>query len=322
MRAAYFVTLGLTLAAGPLAARDIVLSAPVDCDLGSDCFIQQYVDHDPSRASMDFHCSNLSYNTHKGTDFALRSIAQMERGVNVIAAAPGTVQATRDGVRDEIYTRNRSSKLDSRECGNGVVINHGDGWTTQYCHLKRSSIAVKTGDRVNLSTVLGQIGLSGRTQFPHVHLTVRKDGAVVDPFDPDGKVTCGAPSSETLWKTPLPYRPGGVLAVGFSNAVPKFDDIKAGHAAAQTLPVDAPALVVFGYAFGGKAGDQMQLRIDGPDGEFMNQTVEIEKNQAQFFRAIGKRHTADWAKGTYRGTVTLKRGTLTISSEQGSVQIR
>lgn len=322
MRATYVAALGLTLAAGQLAARDIVLNPPIDCDLGNDCFVQQYVDHDPSGASMDFRCSNLSYDTHKGTDFALRSIAQMEQGVDVKAAAPGTVQATRDGVRDEIYTSERSAEVDGRECGNGIVINHGGGWTTQYCHLKNGTVAVKNGDRVNLTTVLGQVGLSGRTQFPHVHMTLRKNGDVVDPFDPDGTVTCGEPSTETLWQTPPPYRPGGVLAVGFADAVPKFDDIKAGRAAAITLPEDAPALVLFGYAFGGKAGDQMLLRIDGPNGVLMDETVEIEKNQAQFFRAVGKRHTADWTNGTYRGTVTLKRGTRTVSTEEGTVEVR
>ena len=48
------------------------------------------------------------------------------------------------------------------------------------------------GDYVSFATRLGQVGLSGRTQFPHVHLTVRKDGNPIDPFDPDGKITCDA----------------------------------------------------------------------------------------------------------------------------------
>lgn len=322
MRATLLAALVLNLAAGALAARDIVLNPPIDCDLGSDCFVQQYVDHDPSGAAMDFRCSNLSYDTHKGTDFALRSIDQMQRGVNVVAAAPGTVRATRDGEQDAIYDSTRQSEIEGRECGNGVVIDHGGGWTTQYCHMKRGTIAVKKGDRVSLSSVLGQVGLSGRTQFPHVHLTVRKDNTVIDPFDPDGHITCGTPSGETLWETPPPYRPGGVLGVGFADGVPSFDDVKAGRAALPSLPVDAPALVVFGYAFGGKAGDKMQLRIDGPSGVFMDQTVVIEKDQAQFFRAVGKKWTADWPAGTYRGTVTLMRDARTISTEQGSVVVR
>lgn len=322
MRAAAVAPLILSLAAGPLAARDITLNIPIDCDLGSDCFVQQYVDHDPSRAARDFRCSNLSYNNHKGTDFALRSIAQMQRGVNVIAAADGTVRATRDGVKDQIYTRKIEASVSGRECGNGVVIDHGDGWTTQYCHLKRGSVRVRKGAQVTTGTVLGQVGLSGRSQFPHVHMTVRKDGDVVDPFDPDGKIACNAPDLKTLWAAPPPYRPGGVLTVGFAEAIPKFDAIKEGKAAQASLPDTAPALVLFGYAFGARAGDRIVLRIDGPEGRFMDETVVIEKNQAQLFRAVGKKRRANWPKGTYRGTVSLQRSGRTINSESGSVVVR
>ncbi|WP_299368899.1 M23 family metallopeptidase [uncultured Tateyamaria sp.] len=322
MRAAALLAAFTTLAAGPLAARDIILNPPIDCDLGSECFVQQYVDHDPSNQAMDFRCSSLSYDTHQGTDFALRSLDQMRRGVDVIAAAPGTVRATRDGMEDALFTPSRASQISGRECGNGVVVDHGGGWTTQYCHMKRGSIAVKQGERVRKSTPLGQVGLSGRTQFPHVHLTVRKDGKVVDPFDPDNKISCGAPSGTTLWQTELPYRPGGILTVGFSDRVPKFDQVKQGTAAETTLPTDAPALVVFGYAFGGKKGDRVRLVIDAPNGPMMDETVILDKNQAQFFRAVGKKRTALWTPGTYRGTVTLMRGNREINFETGSVVVR
>ncbi|WP_299550112.1 M23 family metallopeptidase [uncultured Tateyamaria sp.] len=312
-----------TLAATPLAARDFSLDVPIECDLGAECFIQQYVDHDPSHDAKDFRCSTLSYDTHQGTDFALRSLDQMRRGVNVIAAAPGTVKGTRDGMEDRLFNDEQSSQINGRECGNGVLIDHDDGWSTQYCHLKRGSVTVKTGDQVGPSTVLGQVGLSGRTQFPHVHMTVRKDGEVVDPFDPDGHIQCGAPSTETLWQTPPSYRPGGVLDVGFSDRVPEFNDIKAGNAALPQMPLDAPAIVVFGYAFGSKSGDIMHLRIDGPDGTLIDEKVEIERNQAQFFRALGKqRTTVNWPGGEYTGTVILRRGQQEISRFQGKTIIR
>ena len=299
------------------------MTTPIDCDLGSDCFVQQYVDHDTSNQAMDFRCSTLSYNTHQGTDFALRSLEQMRAGVNVLAAAPGTVRGTRDGMEDRLFRTGDAARISGRECGNGVVIDHGDGWPTQYCHMKRGSLEVRKGDRVTNATVLGEVGLSGRTQFPHVHMTVRKDGEVIDPFDPDGEISCGAPSEVTLWETPLPYRPVGVLSVGFADKVPGFDAVKAGRAAATTLPTNAPALVVFGYAFGGKKGDTLRLRIDAPDGVMMDERVVLEKNQAQFFRAVGKRLTsAGWAPGTYRGTVTLMRGSRTINTETGAVLIR
>ena len=54
----------------------------------------------------------------------------------------------------------------------------------------------------------------------------------------------------------------------------------------------------------------------------MDETVEIEKDQAQFFRAVGKKRTEDWSEGTYRGTITLSRGARLISTETGIVEIR
>ncbi|WP_299723976.1 M23 family metallopeptidase [uncultured Tateyamaria sp.] len=320
MHTGAIASLCLALAATPLAARDILLTTPILCDLSTECFVQQYVDHDASDAAMDYRCAPLSYDTHSGTDFALTSRAQMRRGVDVRPAAPGTVRGVRDGMVDEVFSPDQTEALAGRDCGNGVAIDHGGGWSTQYCHLKQGSVSVQPGDRVRLNTVLGQVGLSGRTQFPHLHMTLRKDGQVVDPFDPDGQITCGAPSEKTLWQTPPPYRPGGILRVGFADAIPDFETVMDGDVT-TTLPVTAPTLVLFGYAFGGRAGDRMQLRIDGPQGPVLDQTLTLDKDQAQFFRAAGKKRRGDWRHGTYTGTVTLIRNGAVLGSEQGTVTI-
>ena len=146
--------------------------------------------------------------------------------------------------------------------------------------------AVKTGEVVEAGTVLGQIGLSGRTQFPHVHLSVRKDRKVVDPFDPDGRVTCGEPDEDTLWSEPLPYRAGAVLYAAFVDNIPAFEDVKSGRAAAKSLPVDAPAIVVFGFGFGAKKGDQMRLILEGPTGIMLDKTVLIKKTKRNCFALL------------------------------------
>ena len=77
----------LMLAAAPATARDPILSLPVDCTLGDDCFILQYADADPGRGAADYTCGPMSYDGHKGTDFAVPSFAAMAEGVDVIAAA-------------------------------------------------------------------------------------------------------------------------------------------------------------------------------------------------------------------------------------------
>lgn len=319
------LTLAITLAfaAAPAVAKDPILSPPLDCGAkGNGCIIQQYTDNDPSKGAADFMCGPLSYDGHKGTDFRVPTVADMEKGVTVLSAAPGTVVATRDGMPDINASAPNAPDTSNRECGNGLVIDHGGGWQTQYCHLREGSLAVAKGDRVAKGTNLGQIGLSGRTEFPHVHLSVRKNGKVVDPFNPDATNTCGA-ATRTLWQTPPQYVAGGLLDIGFHDAVPAFKQLKAGLPDPATMPVDAPALVLWAYIFAGKAGDQIKFDLDGPKGWELKDTVLLTKTQPELFRAVGKRQpTGGWPTGTFNGAVTILRDGAPISSDQVSVTLK
>ncbi|KIC15636.1 M23 family metallopeptidase [Leisingera sp. ANG-DT] len=306
MRLASLLTL-LSLAA-PAAAGDFVLQFPLDCTLGEDCRIQQFVDRDPGKEATDFTCGTLSYDGHKGTDFALPYLSDMHAGVAVRAAADGVVRGTRNSMPDQYANGQNEAAIDGKECGNGVVLSHGSGWETQYCHMKRGSVRVESGQKVRAGDVLGEVGLSGQTQFPHLHLSVRKDGAVVDPFAPDSLDSCGGPASHTLWADPLPYQPGGLIGAGFSTAIPGFDAIQAGTADQAPLAADAPALVFWAYAYGSLAGDQLELSVTGPGGELVSHSEALERTQAQLFRAAGRRlRGGQWPAGTYTGTARLMR---------------
>ena len=308
--------------ASPALAEGFLLSPPIDCDLTTDCYIQQFVDSDPTPAASDFTCSTLSYDGHKGTDFALRNRAQIAQDIRVLASAPGRIKGIRDGMADTGYSAETADTVDGKECGNGVVIDHGDGWETQYCHLKQGSVLVKSGEDVSAGQELGFVGQSGKAAFPHVHLSVRKDGKVVDPFDPDGKTNCASPGDSNLWTDRPDYRSGGLIEVGFTDAVPKFDDIKAGTAAMNSLMPDAPALVVWGYLFGSQPDDILRLSITGPDGMIVASDVTLTKSQAQAFRAIGKKRRGKaWPTGEYLGDVTMLRGTQVISRQTTSITI-
>ena len=303
----------LTLAlAHPAGAFE--LAFPLDCTLGDTCHIQQYSDHDPGPAATDFTCGPLSYDGHDGTDIALPTRAAMAAGVAVLAAAAGTVRGIRDGIADF------APVVEGRECGNGVLIDHGGGWVTQYCHLRQGSVVVQPGQTVDLGARLGLVGQSGLAEFPHLHLSVRHDDAEVDPFAPD-LAACSLTPGRTLWAAPVLYQPGGFLAAGFSDVVPDFDAIRAGLAPAP-LPATAPGLVLWAYAFGTRAGDRLAFQVIGPDGEFLTEEVALEKTQAQMFRALGKRLTvASWPQGTYHGSVTLLRGGTAIDQIETRVEV-
>ncbi len=316
------ITALLVSLASPVGAGEFRLTLPVACDLASDCFIQQYVDHDPSPGATDFTCGALSYDGHKGTDFALPSLRAMQEGVTVTAAAAGVVAGLRDGMEDAYATSERAAEIDGRDCGNGVVLRHPDGWETQYCHMKRGSLLVRKGDRVEAGAPLGEVGLSGRTQFPHLHLSVRHNGAVIDPFRPEADVA--APGScaqtaaaDTLWASPLDYAPTGVIALGFASAVPSYDAIKAGVADQSPLPKDAPALVLWAYAYGSQPGDEMRITLTAADDTvLLENTQTLDRQQSQFFRAAGKRLRAPLSTGPYQGRVELWRdGALQDASE-------
>ncbi|WP_241523938.1 M23 family metallopeptidase [Oceaniglobus indicus] len=298
------------------------MNPPLDCTLGKTCFIQQYTDTDPGPGSADYMCGPLSYDGHKGTDFALPSIAAMRAGVDVYPAAPGTVTGVRDGMEDVLQGQSGAPDVSDRECGNGVVIDHGGGWETQYCHMKRGSVRVRRGNKVNNATVIGQAGFSGLAAFPHLHLSVRKDGTVVDPFNPEGLAKCDGAPADTLWQTPPAYRPGGLIAAGFFPGVPDYETVRAGAAAPPTIAGDAGALVIWGFAFGGRAGDQLSLEFAGPDGSVLSETVDLDRNQAQFYRAVGRRAPdGGWPAGEYLGLVRMLRDGVEIDSRAADVRI-
>lgn len=310
--------------ASPVLAEGFLLHPPIDCDLtGDGCYIQQYMDRDPGPGVTDYQCSGLSYDGHKGTDLPLPTLADMREGVAVIASASGVVAGLRDGMPDTGFTAETESLVEGRECGNGVLLRHGDGWETQYCHLRQGSVRVSRGQRVERGETLGFVGQSGRAQFPHVHLSVRKDGEKIDPFDPDGLLSCATPGDSTLWaETPF-YQPGGLIDVGFATGVPEYSEVKAGTADRSEIASDAPAVVIYGFSFGMQKGDVLRLSIEGPKGTVIEQDVVVERKQAQGFRAVGKKlRRGRWADGSYDGTVTLLRDGMVIDRMETRVEVR
>lgn len=309
----------LILPAAPVAAGSLRLVLPLDCVLGDTCYIQHLVDRDPGPGVQDYRCGTLSYDGHKGTDFALPTLANMHEGVNVLAAAAGIVTGQRDGIADIGLTKD----IDGRECGNGVVLRHDGGWETQYCHMKRGSVQVQTGDRVSPGDVLGQVGLSGETDFPHLHLSVRRDGAVVDPFAPISSAQCdNANIPNDLWENTPTYSPGGLQDAGFSVGIPDYDTVKDGSAAQPNLAAKASGLVIYGLGFAGQKGDVIRMQITGPNGQILSHSATLDKDQSQFFRAAGKRRTTPrWLTGAYTGIVTMQRGKAILGQKIRTITI-
>ncbi|WP_428658590.1 M23 family metallopeptidase [Reyranella sp.] len=313
-RTGWSVALWCVLSFGATAAADAIeLGLPIDCEIGQTCLVQNYVDHDRSDGASDYRCGALTYDGHSGTDFRLPTLAMQRNGVDVLAVADGRVLRTRDGVADISVSAPDAPPIAGQECGNGAVVAHADGWETQYCHLARGSLRVKSGDLVKLGQPLGQVGLSGKTEFPHVHLTVRLRGEVVDPFAfGASEGSCGGGTA--LWnpalRESLSYRAPAVLNTGFAKGPVTMEQVEAGDSANLRPGNDAAALVAFVRTIGLRGGDVQRLSITGPDGgTIVDQTEKpLERNKAQFLIFAGRKRPPEGFKpGEYRADYSVVR---------------
>ena len=288
----------------PAAARAAPprLSLPLACVVGRTCEIQHYVDRDPGPGLRDYRCGVQTYEGHSGIDFRIPDMAAQRRGVDVLAAAAGKVARLRDGVPDISIRAPGAPSVANQECGNGVVIDHGDGWETQYCHMARGSLRVKTGDAVAAGAPLGRVGLSGDTEFAHLHMTVRHAGVVVDPFAPAAGAGCGAQAS--LWtpaaQAAMSYRQGAILNAGFATGPVTLDQAEAGGIAPPSS--DAPWIVPYVRSIGLQGGDIVELDLKGPGGVALahSRAQPLDRWKATWLSFIGKRRPPDgWPPGVY-----------------------
>lgn len=312
---------GSAVALGPAAADPLQLGMPVACDLGRTCFIQSYVDIDPGAGVQDFACGGATYADHDGTDFRLLSARETAANIAVKAAAAGTVKAVRDGMPDRFASVESRSLIANRECGNGVVIDHGGGWETQYCHMLAGSLKVAAGNLIQKGAVLGSVGYSGLAEFAHLHLTVRHNSKAIDPFTgSERNAVCqreaGAASGlwdESFLKT-YQYTNGEIIAAEFSDGVPDLNRAEVDGAVGSPTATSAQ-LVFFTRLINLKAGDRVVLDVTGPAGFAAQSTSKpLQRDKATWLAYTGRRlKEKAWTPGRYNGTVRLVRDGQTVA---------
>lgn len=300
---------------------------PVACELGTTCFIQNYVDHDPSDKTLDFRCGHRTYDGHDGTDIRLPDLDFQRKGVEVVAAASGRVAYMRDGMDDVSVKVVGKAAIAGKECGNGAIVEHGNGWSTQYCHMAKGSLRVKPGDGVIAGQALGRVGLSGNTEFPHLHFTVRQNGAVVDPFaEGAAKGECNV--GRSLWQpmasSALDYRPTEIINAGFADRAVTMDEIEAGDIKRSLPGSHSAAIVAYVRAIGLQAEDEQAIELRSPQGQVIAEyrAPKVPRDQAQYFISAGRKRTGSaWPPGTYTATFILSRRGAEIERRSFQVDI-
>ena len=309
---------GALAGASVAAAGEIRFAKPIDCVLGETCMVQNYVDHDPGPGAKDLLCGPRTYDRHAGTDIRVPTLEAMRNGVAVLAAAPGRVRRIRDDMADISFREIGDPAIEGRWCGNAAIVDHGGGWQTIYCHMRRGSVVVRPGQQVSTGQKLGLVGLSGQTEFPHVHFEVRHRGALVDPYvgpsaGRTGVGPCGGPHAP-MWRNPvtdgLVYASAAVIGAGFTDVVPTTELLEAGEHLRDALRPDAPSLVFWVRVAGVVPGDEQTLHVVRPDGKVLVRVrpKNVDRPKALAMNYVGKRRRgADWPTGIYKGEYRLMR---------------
>ena len=99
---------------------------------------------------------------------------KMHEGMDFTSKTGTPIYATGDGV-----VKNADNSKSGY--GNHIEINHGYGYLTLYAHLSKYNC--RAGQRVKRGDIIGYVGSTGRSEAPHLHYEVHKNGKPVNPIN-------------------------------------------------------------------------------------------------------------------------------------------
>ena len=146
----------------------LAIANPVVAEEGSDTFIWPT----SGRITQPYGCTGFWAEPRQG------SCAHFHGGIDIADSRGTPIRAAADGVIthagwDQWGTRNWM-----------VIINHGGGMTTWYAHLRGKELTeIQKGVRVRQGEVVGYMDQTGLATGVHLHFSILKNGAYVNPRD-------------------------------------------------------------------------------------------------------------------------------------------
>ena len=261
-------TIIFILASSCAAAESFQL--PLKCHLGHTCFVET---HQEVAEKKDVPCGvspllkfRISAFQRKASPFSL-----------IYPAATGTISSLETNHPDFL-----SQKINGQgkpACGNRVVIDHGHGWQTTYCHLRKdSSDHLKIGQKVTLDHAIGAIGLSGDTTFPHLGFFITKNKLFVNPHygiqtNPQKCNRTAAPlwdqkTQEQLKKSHDPQ----LISMGVADIEPDLPSLILNTSALTSSP-NPEALYVYALLGNSSPKDRVIITVQDQEGQLLAHNI-------------------------------------------------
>ncbi|WP_394970517.1 peptidoglycan DD-metalloendopeptidase family protein [uncultured Croceitalea sp.] len=96
---------------------------------------------------------------------------KFHNGIDLVGRAGKNVMASADGIVKKA--------TENEENGNYVVIEHSEGYSTKYMHLRDRNVT--PGEKVSSGKTIGHVGNTGKSTGPHLHFEILKKDKPVNP---------------------------------------------------------------------------------------------------------------------------------------------